>query len=166
MHVGGHLQSTTNPAVWAAGDSADTAGMPLTPVAVSEAKVAASNMIKGTTATPDYTGIPTAVFTIPELVRVGMLETEAREQGIDLEIRYSDTSSWYSNYRIGENTAATKILIDKSRDLIVGAHLLGPEYGELINTFGLAVKLGLTTRQLKSATAAYPTIGSDLGSML
>jgi glutathione reductase (NADPH) len=36
--VGGHLQSATNPAVWAAGNSADTSGMPLTPVAVSEAK--------------------------------------------------------------------------------------------------------------------------------
>ncbi|WP_062213576.1 dihydrolipoyl dehydrogenase family protein [Demequina oxidasica] len=166
VSVGGHLQSTTNPAVWAAGDSADTAGMPLTPVAVSEAKVAASNMIKGTTSTPDYVGIPSAVFTIPELTRVGMLEAEAREQGIDLEVRYSDTSGWYSNYRIGEGTAAAKILVDRSSDRVVGAHLIGPEYGELINTFGMAIKLGLTTRQLKSATAAYPTVGSDLGSML
>jgi len=164
--VTGHLQSTTNSAVWAAGDSADTPGMPLTPVAVSEAKVAASNMIKGTSTIPDYSGIPTAVFTIPELARVGLSEAEAEEQGIDLKVRYSDTSGWYSNYRIGESTAAAKILIDRSNDQIVGAHLLGPEYGELINTFGLAIKLGLTTRQLKSATAAYPTVGSDLGSML
>jgi len=166
IHVAAHLQSTTNPAVWAAGDSADTDGMPLTPVAVSEAKVAASNMIKGSTTSPDYSGIPTAVFTIPELARVGMLESEAREHGIDLAVRCSDTSGWYSNYRIGENTAAAKILIDQSNDQIVGGHLLGPEYGELINTLGLAIKLGLTTRQLKSATAAYPTVGSDLGSML
>ncbi|EPR75358.1 glutathione reductase-like protein [Leifsonia rubra CMS 76R] len=166
VRVGAHLQSTSNPAVWAAGDSADTAGLPLTPVAVSEAKVAASNMIKGTTTAPDYAGIPTAVFTIPELVRVGLLESEATEQGIDLTVRYSDTSGWYSNYRIGEGTAAAKILIDRSNDRIVGAHLLGPEYGELVNTFGLAIKLGLTTRQLKSTTAAYPTIGSDLGSLL
>ena len=164
--VTGHLQSTTNSAVWAAGDSADTPGMPLTPVAVSEATVAASNMIKGTSTIPDYSGIPTAVFTIPELARVGLSEAEAEEQGIDLKVRYSDTSGWYSNYRIGESTAAAKILIDRSNDQIVGAHLLGPEYGELINTFGLAIKLGLTTRQLKSATAAYPTVGSDLGSML
>ena len=95
-----------------------------------------------------------------------MLEAEANEHGIDLAVRYSDTSGWYSNYRIGETTAAAKILIDRSTDQIVGAHLLGPEYGELVNTFGLAIKLGLTTRQLKSATAAYPTLGSDLGSML
>jgi glutathione reductase (NADPH) len=164
--VGSHLQSTTNAAVWAAGDSANTPGMPLTPVAVTEAKVAASNMIKGTTTSPDYSGIPTAVFTIPELARVGLSESEAKQQGIDVKVRYSDTSTWYSNYRTGENTAAAKILIDRSNDQIVGAHLLGPEYGELINTFGLAIKLGLTTRQLKSATAAYPTVGSDLGSML
>ncbi len=166
IQVAGHLQSTTNPAVWAAGDSANTEGMPLTPVAVSEAKVAAANMIRGTTTTPDYTGIPTAVFTIPELTRVGMLESEARATGIDLAVRYSDTSGWYSNYRVGETTAAAKILIDQSNDQVVGAHLLGPEYGELINTLGLAIKLGLTTRQLKSATAAYPTVGSDLGSIL
>jgi len=166
IRVTDHLQSTTNQAVWAAGDSADTKGMPLTPVAVSEAKVAASNMIKGTTTTPDYAGIPTAVFTIPELARVGKLESEAREDGVDLAVRYSDTSGWYSIYRIGETTAAAKILIDKSNDQIVGAHLLGPEYGELVNTLGLAIKLGLTTRQLKSATAAYPTVGSDLGPLL
>ncbi|MBA2717017.1 MAG: hypothetical protein H0U51_08205 [Propionibacteriales bacterium] len=74
-------------------------------------------------------------------------------------------SGWYSNYRIGETTAAAKILIDQSNDRLVGAHLLRPDYAELINILALA-KLGLTTRQLKSATAAYPTVGSDLGSML
>lgn len=166
VEVAPHLQATTNPAVWAAGDSADTAGVPLTPVAVTEAKVAASNMLKGTTTVPDYAGIPTAVFTVPELARVGLLEQQARDRGIDLEVRYSDTSGWFSNYRLGETTAAAKVLIDRSTDQVVGAHLLGPEYGELVNTFGLAMKLGLTTRQLKSATAAYPTVGSDLGSML
>lgn len=166
VRVAGHLQSTTNPAVYAAGDSADTPGMPLTPVAVSEGKVAASNMLKGTTTVPDYTGVPTAVFTIPELTRVGLLEQDARDQGMDVEVRYNDTSNWYSNYRIGETTAAAKILIDRSSDRIVGAHMLGPEYGELINFLGLAIKLDLTTRQLKSMTAAYPTVGSDLGSML
>lgn len=166
VRVAAHLQSTTNPAVYAAGDAANSPGMPLTPVAVAEAKVAASNMLKTTTTAPDYAGIPTAVFTIPELARVGMLEQEARDQGIDLDVRYHDTSGWYSNYRIGETTAAAKILIDRNSDRIVGAHLLGPEYAELINFLGLAIKLDLTTRQLKSMTAAYPTVGSDLGSML
>ena len=161
-----HLRSTTNPAVWAAGDSADTPGMPLTPVAVFEGKVAASNMLEDETTTPDYDGVATVVYTIPELARVGMLEHDARRAGIDLDVRHTDTSDWYSNYRVGETTAAAKILIDRDTDTIVGAHMLGPEYGELINFAALAIKLGLTTRQLKSMTASYPSVTSDLGSVL
>ncbi len=160
------LQSRTHPGVYAAGDAADTAGPPLTPVAVIEGKVAASNMLKDASIVPDYTGIPSAVFTIPELTRVGLLETEARDQGLNLEIRYTDASTWYSSYRIGEVTAAAKILVNEDEDRIVGAHLLGPDYTEHANTIALAIKLGLTTRQLKTTTAAYPTLGSDLGSML
>jgi glutathione reductase (NADPH) len=110
--------------------------------------------------------VPTSVFTIPELTGVGMLEQDARDHGVDIDVRYRDTSGWYSNYRNGETTAATKILNDRTTDRIVGAHLLGPGYGELINFLGLAMKLDLTTRQLKSMTAAYPSVGSDLGSIL
>jgi glutathione reductase (NADPH) len=57
-------------------------------------------------------------------------------------------------------------VIDRATDHIAGAHLLGPGYSELLNILGLAIRLNLTTRQLKSMTAAYPTHGSDLGSML
>ncbi|MFJ6280751.1 dihydrolipoyl dehydrogenase family protein [Arthrobacter subterraneus] len=166
VSVGAHLQSTTHSGVYAAGDAADTPGLPLTPVAVFEGKVAASNLLKGTTTVPDYTGVPTTVFTIPELTRVGMLEQEARDSGIDLDVRYTDTGGWYSNYRIGEKTAAAKILVDRAADRIVGAHMLGPDYGELVNLIGLAMKLDLSTRQLKSMTASYPSAASDLGSML
>lgn len=164
--VAPHLQSTTNSAVFAAGDCADTDGMPLTPVAVIEGKVAASNMLKDTQTAPDYAGIPTAVFTVPEVARVGMLESEARDAGYDVDVRFTDTGDWYSNYRIGETSAAVKVLVDKSNGKILGAHLFGPEYGELINFFGLAIKLGLAAKQLKSMTAAYPSVGSDLGSLL
>jgi glutathione reductase (NADPH) len=78
VHVAAHLQSTTNPAVYAAGDSADTPGMPLTPVAVFEGKVAATNMLNAATTVPDYAGVPTAVFTIPEWgCSSGRLRTKA-----------------------------------------------------------------------------------------
>ena len=56
--VEAHLQSTTNPAVWAAGDAADTDAMALTPVAVFEGKVAVSNMVNGRHTVPDYRGCP------------------------------------------------------------------------------------------------------------
>jgi glutathione reductase (NADPH) len=164
--VNDFLQSVSNPAVYAAGDAADTSGLPLTPVAVFEGKVAASNMIKGNKTAPDYRGVPSVVFTIPELARVGLLEAEALEKSRDVRVRYTDTGAWFSNFRIGESCAAVKVLIDESTDEILGAHMLGPEYAELINFFALAVKLKLTAANLKKMTAAYPTVGSDLGALL
>ncbi|MEC5155435.1 pyruvate/2-oxoglutarate dehydrogenase complex dihydrolipoamide dehydrogenase (E3) component, partial [Cryobacterium sp. CAN_C3] len=86
--------------------------------------------------------------------------------GLNIEVRYTDTSGWYSNYRIGETAGATKILIDKNSDRIVGAHLFGHDYAEVANTISLAMKHGLTTKQIKSTTAVYPSVGSDLASML
>ncbi len=167
VRVSKHLQSVSNPAVYAAGDAADLSpGLKVTPVAVFEGKVAASNMLKGNQATPDYRGVPTAVFTVPELVRVGLLEDEAREKGIDVEVKFTDTGGWFSNMRVGETTAAVKFLIDRSSDQIVGAHMLGPEYAELVNIIGLGMRLGLTTKDLKMLVSAYPTVGSDLGSMI
>ena len=164
--VNAYLQSTSNPKIYAAGDAADTQGAPLTPVAVFEGKVAASNMLKGNRTKPDYSGVPSAVFTVPELTRVGMLEQDAREAGHDIRVVENDTGDWYSNLRVGESCAATKVIIDKDSDTILGAHLLGPEYGEIINFFGLAIRLGLTTSDLKKMVSVYPSVGSDLGSML
>lgn len=164
--VNEYLQSISNPAVYAAGDAADTPGAPLTPVAVFEGKVAASNMLKGNETRPDYRGVPSVVFTIPELARVGMLESDVEEQGREARAEFTDTSGWFSNLRIGETCSAVKILIDADTDEILGAHMLGPEYAELINFLGLAIKLGLRAGDLKKMTAAYPTVGTDLGSML
>lgn len=166
VQVAPHLQSASNPRVFAAGDAADTDGRPLTPVASMEGSIAAANMLGGETTAPDHTGEPTIVFTVPELCRVGMLEDEARADGRDVIVRSLDTSDWYSNYRVGESTAAVKVLIDRKTDGILGAHLLGPGYAELVNFFGLAMQLGLTTEQLGSVRMGYPTVGSDLASML
>jgi len=166
VKVNEYLQSTSNPSIYAAGDAADTNGAPLTPVAVFEGKVAASNMLKGNHAKPDYQAVPTVVFTIPELARVGMLEEEAKAAGHKLRIVTNDTSGWYSNLRVGEPCAATKVIIDAETDRILGAHLLGPEYAEIINFFSLAIRLDLTTSDLKKMISAYPSVGSDVGSML
>lgn len=94
------------------------------------------------------------------------IETDARAAGIDLDVLYTDTSGRYSNYRIGETSAAVKILIDRANDTIVGAHMYGPGYGELLNYCALAIRLGLTTRQLRSMNPVYPSVTGDLGSML
>ena len=47
-----------------------------------------------------------------------------------------------------------------------GAHMIGPEYAELINFFGLAIRLELKAADLKKMVSAYPSVGSDLGAFL
>jgi glutathione reductase (NADPH) len=166
VKVNEYLQSVSNPGVYAAGDASDTAGWPLTPVSFLEGRVAASNMLRGNNTTADYRGVPSAVFTIPELTRVGLLESDAAKLGLDYRVKFTDTGGWYSNMRVGEDCAAVKVIIDKRNDEILGAHLLGPEYSEVINLFGLAMRLRLKTRDLKKMVSAYPSVGSDFGSML
>jgi glutathione reductase (NADPH) len=78
VEVNEFLRSTSNPAVYAAGDAAASPGWPLTPVASLEGEVVAANLLEGNHQTPNYTGVSSAVFTIPELARVGLLEGEAR----------------------------------------------------------------------------------------
>ena len=58
------------------------------------------------------------------------------------------------------------MIIDDETGKILGAHLLGPEYAEIINFFGLAMRLDLTTSELEKMVSAYPSVGSDVGSML
>ena len=64
------------------------------------------------------------VFTI---IRAGINKAEARAQGLDLEVRTTDMSDWYSVERVGERHAAVKVLLEEGTARILGAHLLGPE---------------------------------------
>lgn len=163
VDVNEYLQSTTNQVVYAAGDAAATAGTPLTPVAHLEGEAAASNMLEGNRHKPDYRGVPSVVFTIPALARVGLLEVEAKARGLDFTRKVNDMSDWYSTRRVGETHAAAKVLIENGSERILGAHLLGPESPELINFFGLAMRLDLRAADLQKLVSAYPSAGSDLG---
>ena len=124
------------------------------------------NLLEGNVETPDYTGVPSAVFTIPELTRVGLDETQAHEQQLDVEVKVTDMSDWHSVERVGEHHAAAKVLLEKGTGRILGAHLLGPEASELINFFGLAMRTGLTATDLKKLVSAYPSAASDLGYLI
>ncbi len=164
--VNQYLQSISNPAVYAAGDAADTEGQPLTPVAAEEGRVVAENLLNGNEALPDYRGTPTVAFTLPPIAAVGLKEDEARKQGLKFNVNYHDTSQWYSSRRVGEAYSASKVLVEDGTRQILGAHLLGPAAEESINLFALAVRHGLTAENLKDAIFAYPTHASDVGYMV
>ena len=164
--VNQYLQSTSNSAVYAAGDAAETSGQPLTPVAALEGRVVAANLLNGNKARPDYTGTPTVAFTLPPIAAVGLGEEEARQQRLEFKVNYQDTSKWYSSRRVGEAYSASKVLVEEGTGRILGAHLLGPSADELINVFALAIRHGLTAEDIKDAIFAYPTHASDLSYMV
>lgn len=159
------LQSTSNPAVYAAGDAASS-GPPLTPVASHDARMVAANMLKGNRERPNYLGVPSVVFTIPPLARVGLLEAEARKQNLRFRVQHEKTADWYTARRIGEDCAGYKVLVEEGTERILGAHLIGPHAEEVINLFGLAVRTGLSADQVKAAIFGYPTATSDIAYML
>jgi glutathione reductase (NADPH) len=165
--VNEYLQSVSNPAVYAAGDVVANMGLPLTPVASYDGSVVATNLIKGNTLKSNYTGLPSVVFTIPPLVSVGMQEKEAKDQRLRFKIKHEDTSGWASSRRVGETCAAFKVLIEEDTNRILGAHILGPHAEEIINIFSLAIRLGLTTKDLNDPILyTYPTNSSDILYML
>ncbi len=166
VEVNEYLQSNSNPVVYAGGDSAATDGFPLTPVAGYDGKVIAANLLKGNHLKVEYKAIPTVVFTIPPLASVGLSEEATKQKGLHFQKNYLDTGGWYSSRRVGEKTAAVKVLVEEESNRILGAHLFGPAAEETINIFTLAMRSDVTAEQLKQIIFAYPTHASDVQYML
>jgi glutathione reductase (NADPH) len=166
VSVNEFLQSVSNPAVYAAGDAAATEGLPLTPVASMEGRVVAANLLNGNHRKPNYAGVPTVVFTVPPLASVGLQEAAAKERGLRVTVNHGDTSGWYSSRRVGVKYSGYKVLIEESTNRVVGAQLLGPHAEETINLFALAMRLGLTTDQLKEMRYTYPSHSDDVSYMI
>jgi len=162
VKVNEYLQSVSNPAVYAAGDAAASPGPPLTPVATYEGKIVAENLLQGNHHKPNYDGVPSVVFTVPPLASVGLDEQAALQRGRKFRVNQGDTSSWYSSRRVAERFSGFKVLLEEGSSCILGAHLLGPDAGETINLFALAIRKGLTSADFKDMIFAYPTLGSDV----
>jgi glutathione reductase (NADPH) len=164
--VNEYLQSVSNPAVYAAGDAAASGGPPLTPVAGFDARIVATNLLEGNTATPDYSIVPSVLFTLPPLASVGLSEQAARERGLTFVTRHEQTGGWYSSRRLGEDTSGFKVLVEEGSGRVLGAHLLGPHAEEVIALFAVAMRAGMPAGDLKSMLFGYPTSASDVPYML
>ncbi len=164
--VNDYLQSVSNPAVYAAGDAAATGGPPLTPVAGYDARVVAMNLLEGNTVRPDYSIVPSVLFTLPPLASVGLGEQAAREAGLTFATHHEKTDGWYSSRRLGEEASGFKVLVEESTGRVLGAHVLGPHAEEVINLFAVAMRGGLSAADLKSMLFGYPTSASDVPYMV
>lgn len=161
IEVDSSMRSTTNPRVFAAGDAA-ALGAPLTPVGIAQARIARANILEPGSATFAPAAVPSVAFSDPPLASVGLTEAEAKTQGLDVEVKFTDTSMWASSRRTGVSVSGTKTIVERNTGKILGAHLLGHNADEVINVLAAAIAAGLTASDVKSAIWAYPTGGSEV----
>ena len=165
IEVDDYLRSVSNPAVWVAGDALLHSAQ-LSPVATYEGRIVGRNIVEGAQHKPDYSVLPSAVYTVPALASVGLNEAEARDAGIEVEVIISDMSQWFSARFYAETVAWSKMLVQKDSRLVVGAHLVGHHGEELIHLFALAMRHGISVDQLGDELYAFPTFAADIKSMV
>jgi pyruvate/2-oxoglutarate dehydrogenase complex dihydrolipoamide dehydrogenase (E3) component len=146
---------TSQPGIWAAGDV--TGAPQFTHVADHHARVLVRNLtfplLKAST---DIRVLPTAVYTSPEIARVGATEEEARRDGAGLSVIMKPLAAADRAVLEEEEEGFAKVLVRGGR--IVGATLVAEHAGELIHELALAMKEGLGLTALSSLVHAYPTV--------
>lgn len=150
---------TTVPSIFAVGDVIDR--MRLTPVALAEGTVVATNLFGPGGATMDYRAIPTAVFTSPQVGTVGLSEPDARARG---GIRVYKASFTPLRHRIGDRKerALVKVVVDEASDRVLGIHVVAEDAAEMLQGFAAALKAGLTKAQLDAVIGIHPTVAEEL----
>ncbi|WP_018123424.1 dihydrolipoyl dehydrogenase family protein [Desulfovibrio oxyclinae] len=159
------MRSVTNPRIFAIGDVADTP-FGLTPTASLESAVAASVILGDETAETNHDGIPATCFTLPPISRVGLLESEARERGLDFTVKETDLADAFSWKRLGETVGRSRILLDEKNGVVLGGHVLGHNSEEIANTLALIVRHRIPLEKVRDTPWVYPTNGYQLKYMI
>ncbi len=149
---------TTQKNIYAVGDC--TSRIPLTPVARSEGK-AVANTLFGEVTKLDYDYVPSAVFSRPEAATVGMSETKARDKfGDDIQIHRTDFEPLFESMTERNDRVMMKIVTD-SKSRILGAHMVGENAADIIQSLAVAIKKGITKQELDSTISIHPTTGEE-----
>lgn len=152
------LLRTNFPNIYACGDVAGP--YQFTHVASHQAWYAAVNSLLAPfwSFSADYRVIPWAIFTDPEVARVGLSEDEARDRGVDYEVTRYDLGDLDRAIADGSARGFVKVLTPPGKDRILGATIVGPEAGNLVAEFVLAMKHGLGLNKLLGTIHVYPTL--------
>jgi glutathione reductase (NADPH) len=155
-------QNTSVPGISAIGDVTDCPA--LTPVAVSAGYALVERLFGGQPeAQFDYQAIPSVVFADPPLGKIGLTEREARA-------RHGDAVSVYTKQFVPLQFAVAgqrvptvmKLVCTGDDERVLGMHALGPGVDEMLQGFAVAMRQGLTRRQLRSAVAIHPTSSEEM----
>lgn len=154
---------TTADSIYAVGDVTDR--VPLTPVAIHEAMCFVETVFKGNPTAPDHELIATAVFSQPEIGTVGLSEDEAAKRCDSLEIYRAEFRPMKHTLTGKAERMVMKLVVDAASRKVLGAHMLGPDAGEMAQLLGIALKAGATKDDFDRTMAVHPTAGEELVTM-
>jgi len=152
-----HLR-TSVPGIWAAGDV--NAVAQFTPIAQYQARVAVEDMFGEDAAAADYSVLPTAIFTDPELAGVGLTEEQAKEEGYDVEAVTNEYVRRFSY--IDAKHGLFKIVFDRADRRVLGLHVVSRSASDVVQGFSLSLRLGATVDDLAAMHHVFPTFGEGV----
>jgi mercuric reductase len=153
--VDGH-QRTSVAGIWAAGDVA--VGPMFTPTAQYQARVAVDDMFGDVERTADYTFLPTAIFTDPELGGVGLTESEATAAGYDVDVvKHPLSAVTRAQYFSGSRHGVYKIVFDRETRKVLGVHVVCRGASDIVGALAPALNLGATVDDLALVHHVYPS---------
>jgi glutathione reductase (NADPH) len=149
--------------IWAIGDV--TNRVQLTPVAIHEAMCFVETAFRNNPTKPDHGTIATAVFSQPEIGTVGLSEDEACSRFGTIDI-YRAAFRPMRNILAGRDEKMTmKLVVDHETQVVLGAHILGPDAGEMAQLLGISLKARLTKEDFDRTMALHPTAAEELVTM-
>jgi glutathione reductase (NADPH) len=157
------FSQTSVPHIYAVGDVTDRVA--LTPVAIREGHAFADSLFGGKPTPVDHANVPTAVFSEPECGVIGLTEAQACDKLAKVDI-YKTTFRPMKATLSGRDTRTfMKLVVDGQTDRVVGAHLVGPDAGEIIQLIGIAVRMRATKADFDATMAVHPTAAEELVTM-
>ena len=149
--------------IWAIGDV--TNRVQLTPVAIHEAMCLVETLFKGNPIEPDHDYVATAVFSQPEIGTVGLSEDDAAKRFANLEVYRTTFRPMRHTLSGRQEKMLMKLVIDASTRTVLGAHVLGPDAGEMAQLLGISLKARLTKDDFDRTMAVHPTAAEELVTM-
>lgn len=145
--------------IYAIGDAID--GMELTPVALAQGMAVARTMFQEQSASVAMDYVPTAVFSQPNLATVGYGEEEARAHFGEVSVYTTRFTQLKHTVAGNQERTLMKLVVDAASDRVVGAHMVGPEAGEIIQGIAIAIKAGATKRHFDETIGIHPTAAEE-----
>lgn len=154
---------TSVQSIYAVGDVTDRIN--LTPVAIREGHAFADSIFGGKPTQVNYNLVASAVFTTPEIGALGLTELEAQDKFSNLDIYETQFRPMRATLSGRSEKVYMKLIVEADSQRIIGAHICGPEAGEMIQLLAIPLQMGAKKEDFDATMAVHPTLAEELVTM-